>query len=122
MGMDIHECFEYKLKSFNEMVAKINEKPKEDEEIDLDKPYISQWDHFESFLRELISDDHSRFKSAILWLFFADEELELHEKMKNLFNILTDFDDKQLISMVYDSGCDRVKVDFDKSESIIHME
>lgn len=122
MGMDIHECFEYKLKKFNEMVKKVNEKPKEDE--DFNAPYVSQWEHFESFLSELISDDHgnSRFKSAILRLFFDNEELELHEKIKDLFNTLTDFDDKVLISMVYDSGCDKVEVDFDKSESMTSIE
>jgi hypothetical protein len=104
------------------MVKKVNEKPKED--IDFDTPYVSQWEHFEIFLSELINDDNgnSRFKSAILRLFFNDEELELHEKIKELFNTLTDFDDKVLISMVYDSGCDKVEVKFDKSESMIHME
>lgn len=116
--MDIHECFENKLDKFNELVIKIGEKPKED------APYISEWEHFEGFLSELISDDHgnSRFKSAILRLFFNEEELELHEKVKELFNTLTDFDDKQLISMVYDSGCDKVEVKFDKSDSMVTEE
>lgn len=120
MGMDIHECFEYKLDAFKEMVKKINEKPKEDESIDTS--YISQWEHYESFLSELISDDRSRFKGVILRLFFNDKELELHEKIKDIFNTLVEFDDKQLISMVYDSGCDKVEVKFNKSESMIDME
>lgn len=117
--MDIHECFEYKLDKFNEMVKKVNEKPKDD-----NSPYISQWEHFESFLSDLINDDkgNSRFKSAILRLFFNEEELELHEKIKELFNTLTDFDDKTILSMVYDSGCDKVSVDFDKSDSMVNME
>ena len=118
--MDIHECFEYKLEKFNEMVKKVNAKPKEDD----NSSYVSQWEHFESFLSDLISEDNgnSRFKSAILRLFFNDEELELHEKIKDLFNALVDLDDKTLISMVYDSGCDKVSVEFDKSESMVHME
>ena len=120
--MDIHECFEYKLKKFNEMVKKVNEKPKE--EINLDTPYVSQWEYFESFLSDLISDDNgnSRFKSAILRLFFNEEELEVHEKIREIFDTLLDFDDKTLISMVYDSGRDRVKVDFDKSDSMVSIE
>lgn len=118
MGMDIHECFENKLERFNEAVKRINGKPNEDPNI----PYVSQWEHFESFLSELISDDQSRFKEAILRLFFDDEELELHEKIKELFNFLVEYDDKTIISMIYDSNCDRVEVKFDKSGDMIHAE
>jgi|GEM_PF-4251283 len=110
--MDIHESFEYKLKEFNELVKKINEKSDDDNE------YTSQWEHFENFLRDLLNDNNDRFRSAILRLFF-DEETELHDKMKYLFNILTDFEDKKLVSMIYNSGCDKVNIEFDKIEDDI---
>ena len=116
--MDIHECFESKLEKFNELVKKMGEKPEEDG----DAPYISEWDHFESFLLELIYDNNDRFKNAILRLFFNNEKIELHEKIKFLFNTLVDYEDKTLISMVYDSGCDRVSVNFNKSDSMTKID
>lgn len=116
--MDIHECFEYKIEKFNELVKKINEKPKED--TDFSTPFISQWEYFESFLSDLLSDNNSIFRNAILKLFFNEEKKELHEKIKELFNLLAEYNDKTLISMVYDSNYDRVEVKFNKSEDMMN--
>jgi len=120
--MDIHESFGYKLESFKEIVEKINEKPGEDEKIDPSAPYISKWEYFESFLSELISDNDSRFRRAILMLFFNEEQLELHEKVKELFNLLVEYEDKTIVSMVYNSEYDKVTIDFDKSEDMTKEE
>lgn len=112
--MDIHESFEYNLKRLNEVMEKINAKSKEGQ--DLSDPYVSQWDHFESFLIDLISDRTGRYRYAILRLFFNDEELDFHEKVKELSNILSECYDKKITSMVYESGFDEVSVEFDKVE------
>ena len=102
--MDIHECFEQKLDRFKELVNKINEGPSKD----FEAPYISDWDHFSQFLCELISGN--RFREAILRLYFEDRD----EKTKELFDLLVDSNDKSLVSMIYNSGYDKVTVDFNK--------
>ena len=110
--MDIHECFEQKLDRFKELVNKINEGPSKD----FEAPYISDWDHFSQFLCELISGN--RFREAILRLYFEDRDIDLHEKIKELFDLLVDSDGKSLVSMVYNSGYDKVTVDFNKLTEI----
>ena len=45
-----------------------------------------------------------------------------YEKVKELFNLLVEYEDKTIVSMVYNSEYDKVTIDFDKSEDMTKEE
>lgn len=121
--MDIHEQFSYhvsKLKELVEDIKKAEEKDKEeaDDTIIIDDNYVSDWERFVEFLRQLFNDSYNsdNFKAAIIQLILNDEELDLHEQMEKAFNYLGLYDDRILKSIVYVKGSDEITIKYNEVE------
>lgn len=119
--MDIHEQFSYQVSKLYKLVEDIKRTKKQIDEADsntvLDDNYLSEWDRFSGFLKDLVTEDYGdRFKKAIFWLLFDNEELDLHEQVEQAFDYFTDYDGKILKSIVYTKEGDEITVKYNEIE------
>lgn len=117
MGTSIHEIFsDFKIAELEKVIKEIrkNEKENKDDSIPYDptKRYVSSWDIFAAFLQELVDDDTEFFKHAILQMFFDYDEHKLYERLKTIFNLLSDTE--YLATIIYKDDTESVRIDYNK--------